>query len=154
MKKNKVKTKGVANKDELEKKYVYLTYTEYRSGGDVCKGDEDSDWPCYEDTDTDWNLVDCALTQKPWPTYTERVEVDFDVKVGDGVWVVYVRYGTGDSFGRTNGCWKIIGVYKHQGQASKILKSIEDDTYTGYKCWTGYFESLESCNVEGFIVKE
>ena len=159
MKKNKAKTKGVANKVEQnkveqEKKYVYLTYTEYREGGGA--EDPDDRWSSRTDENIDWNLTGCYLTNKSWPTYTERVEVDFDVQLGDGIWVVYVRYGTGDSFGHTNGAWTIIGVYKNQNEAAKIAEQINLKTYvspSGYLVWDGYFESFECCEVEGFIVR-
>lgn len=148
MKKNKVREKV-----KEEKKYVYLTYTEYQSGGDL--HDPDDRWSCRDDTDIDWHLTGCHLTNKSWPTYTEQVEVDFDVKVGDGLWVVYVRYGTGDSFGHTNGAWTIIGVYKDQDEAAKIVEQINLKTYPGeYHVWEGYFESFECCEVQGFIVKD
>ena len=147
MKKNKAKVV------EQEKKYVYLTYTEHQEGGEV--EDPDDRWSNRTDLVIDWTLTGCELIQQPWPVYTERVEVNFDVKPGDGIWVVYVRYGTGDTFGHTDGAWQIIGVYEHQDQASKIVKSIHDGTYNkdGYNCWDGYFESLQSCDAQGMIVK-
>ena len=153
MKKNKVKTKGVANKDELEKKYVYLTYTEYREGGGA--EDPDDRWSSRTDENVDWGLIDCRFTQEKWPNYTEQVEIGFDVNLGETVYVVYVRYGTGDSFGHTDGAWKIIDVYQHQEEASAIVSSINNGTYNkgSYNCWDGYFESLQSCDYQPMIVK-
>lgn len=152
MRKNKAKEKV---EKIVEKKYVYLTYTEHQSGGDL--HDPDDRWSCRDDTDIDWHLIGCHLTNKTWPTYTEQVEVDFDAKLGDAVWVVYVRYGTGDSFGHTNGAWTIIGVYKDHNKAEKVAEQINLKTYVspgGYLVWEGYFESFECCEVQGFIVKE
>jgi hypothetical protein len=46
-----------------------------------------------------------------------------------------------------------LGVYEHQGQAEKVKASVYDGSYQGYKCWEGYFENLESCEVEGMTLQ-
>ena len=69
------------------------------------------------------------------------------------VYVVIVRYTTGDSFGITHGAWCVEGVYAEKDEANKVYKSILDNTYEGYKEWEGYFEHLESAQVETFKIK-
>jgi len=134
---------------------VYLTYTEHRTGGEVRAGQENDDWPDHEDEYIDWSLIGCHRTRDEKHWLQEEVNIDFDAKVGSTVWVVYVRYGTGCTFGHTNGAWTILGVYEHQGQAEKIKKAVYDKTYNnnGYVCWEGYFESFESCEVEAMTLE-
>ena len=134
---------------------LYLIYTEHRSGGEVCAGQEDDDWPSHEDENIDWHLIECRSTRTENHWYQEEVEIDFQADVGSIVYVVYVRYGTGGTFGHTNGAWVILGIYKTEQEAINVKKSVDDDTYDGrvYKCWTGYFECLESCEVESMKVE-
>jgi len=124
---------------------LYLTV-----GGEICAGQENDE--SHEDEHIEWRLRECRNTRDfrvaVW--YQEQIEIDFSANVGSTVWVVYVRYGTGDSFGHTNG---ILGVYEHQGQAEKVKQSVYDDTYENYKFWQGYFENFESCEVESMVVQ-
>jgi len=92
--------------------------------------------------------------------YTE-VEVDFEPKKGDIVYFLVVRYQTGDTFGASYGNWETIGCYDNADQAVEIEKSIEvgtygkdeeKDDYCLYHTWEGYFESLESVDIEVFEV--
>jgi hypothetical protein len=132
---------------------LYLTYDERRCGGGICDGQEDDDWPSHEDEDVEWRLRECRNTRDEKHWYQEQVEIDFSANVGSTVWVVYVRYGTGCTFGHINGAWTILGVYEHQGQAEKVKQSVHDDTYENCKCWQGYFENFESCEVESMVVQ-
>lgn len=132
---------------------LYLTYDERRYGGEICEGQEDDDWPSHEDENIDWSLRECWVTRHEKHWEQEQVEVDFSANVGSTVYVVYVRYGTGGTFGHTNGAWTILGVYGRQDQAEKVKQSVYDDTYDGYKCWQGYFENLESCEIERMVVQ-
>jgi hypothetical protein len=133
---------------------LYLTYDERRYGGEICAGQEDDDWPSHEDENIEWNLRECRVTRDEKNWYQEQVEIDFSTNIGSTVWVVYVRYGTGGTFGLINGAWTILGVYEHQDQAEKVKKSVYDDTYNEkYKSWQGYFEKFESCEVESMVVQ-
>ena len=136
---------------------LYLSYYEHKTGGEA---ESDEEWCSHTDTDIDWGLEKCFKTKDKAPWLRQVKNVDFDPKVGDTVYVVYVRYrevlfydGTGDTFGRVNGAWHILGVYEHQGQAEKVKNSVYDKTYKGYKFWEGYFGSFESCEVEAMVVE-
>ncbi len=78
----------------------------------------------------------------------ETVPVNFDPKTVDMVYLVYVIYSTGSTFGRTEGAWSVVGAYPTIEEAAKIKKSIYDGTYKGYKAWEGYFERLTYVETE------
>jgi hypothetical protein len=93
---------------EKPKKQLWLTYDEEISGGQA-KDPEDR-WTDHEDTDIEFSLRRCYGAAERVPVWLrERVDLDFDVHVGDQVYVVVVRYGTGGTFGHTNGAWYIEG---------------------------------------------
>ena len=140
-------------KKEEERNCLYLTYDEHRYGGGIREGQEDESWPDHEDEDIEWNLLKCKKSRDEKHWYQEVLDIDFFPEIGSTVHVVYVRYGTGGTFGHTNGAWTILGVYERLEDANKVKKSVDDDTYDGYKCWQGYFESFESCEVESMTVE-
>jgi hypothetical protein len=73
---------------------------------------------------------------------------------GKKVYVVIVRYSTGDTFSRTNGQWLVIGAYLDKEKAEAICKSIEDNTYEEtHQPWQGYFEFLEGVDAHEFTLK-
>ena len=139
--------------EEVDRWTLYLTYDESRSGGEVCEGQENDPWPCYEDENIDFSLTRCNKESKNAAWAKESIEVTFQPKVGSTVWVVVVRYSTGGTFGRTNGAWTILGIYEHLDEAKKVEASVHDNTYPGYKCWVGYFEHLERVEVESMTVE-
>lgn len=147
------KAKLMSAKPAPPRNCVYLTYDERRYGGEIREGQEDDAWPDHEDETIEWSLVGCHKQRVQDRWIQEEVNIDFDARVGETLWVVYVRYGTGCTFGHTNGAWTILGVYEHQEQAEKVKKAVYDKTYQGHKCWEGYFESFESCEVESMTLQ-
>lgn len=128
--------------------HLWLTYHEEESGGEVCEGDEDDAYPSHEDTIITWHLEQCHVEPVKHCYNMKKLEVDFEPIVGSYVCVVYVRYGTGDTFGHTDGAWEIVGAYQNQDEAVSIKKSICDNPDAKHCAWTGYFESFESCGIE------
>jgi hypothetical protein len=126
---------------------VAIRYEERKSGGAPINP-EDS-WPDYEDEEIDFWLTSVRLYEPDpapkWSWFQEVVDVDFPVEIGMKVYVVVVRYTTGGTFIRTKGAWNILGVFPDSKKAGDMVTSVYNDTYSGYKCWQGYFESLESC---------
>lgn len=142
------KTKKRAKKVEEEKFKVYLLYEESTHGGEVCEGDENSNWPSYEDEYNEFYPK--GLRLKP-PEWSETIEVDFDPSGLDHLYVVVVRYSSGSTFGSTYGHWYIEGAYKAYDKAKKIEMAISKGTGKydrAYMPWEGYFESLEGVTVE------
>lgn len=70
------------------------------------------------------------------------------------VFVVYVLYQTGGTFATTYGEISIANVLSDLNQAFRLKERIEKNEATdkeihaGYKVWDGYFERLESVNIE------
>lgn len=135
-------------KEKEEKFELYLTYNETSEGGGICEGDENSDWPSHED---EYKTVTWEHLYKKYPKKTycvETVSVDFDPdSIKKAVYVLVVTYQSGDTFGSSHGNWTVIGIYKQETKANKLLNQINKDTYQGYKPWDGYFERLESVEV-------
>lgn len=96
--------------------------------------------------------------------------IDFPVNVGDTVYLLYVTYSAGDSFGNSTGNVEEVWVFNDADSAEKARLIIEKDyetnkdnfnnlyiglsrpIYTG--TWKGYFESLESVTVVPLVIKE
>lgn len=131
---------------------VRVIYKESQTGGEIYKGYENLDWPSYEDTYIDWEIVNLTKNDKDKLWSYELVTCDFDIKDSDYVYVVYVRYSTGNSFGSTSGCGHIVGVYKTLEEADKIYNQILNHEFSGYTPWIGYFENLESVDYQQFKV--
>jgi hypothetical protein len=115
---------------------------------------------------TDWTVSGIRLAAR-YPDIT----VDFQVKPGEVVHLIYATYSTGDSFGRDeNGRIDYILVHKNRELAEKNVellraKTNKDQNYTVnlttdtgivipyYVPWLGYFQSLTDVYVEAFLVK-
>lgn len=84
------------------------------------------------------------------PEWSETINIDFDPKGMEHLYVVVVRYSSGSTFGSTHGHWYIVGAYKGYKEAEAVEVSISKNKYKGkrYKPWEGYFESLEGVTVE------
>lgn len=102
----------------------------------------------------------------------ETIDVEGNVKLGDYVYLVVVRYSTGSTFDTTYGEWHMIGGYKNINDAGAIRDAINADyKYEGargyskhpeapegyplfddYKCWVGYFEGLQDVEIHPMIV--
>ena len=132
---------------------VYVYYTRHCSGGDRIPGD---DW-MHEDSHIDFYVQDVILEKDEKRFYSDKVAIDFEPKSGLDVWVVVVRYTTVCTFGTVYGEGHILGVFEHQGQASKIQEQIYNDTYIAesneYLPWKGYFESLEGVEIHQMKVE-
>ena len=87
-------------------------------------------------------------------------------KSGEKVWVVWVEYSTGDSFGNSHcGSTEAIAIFKDIDAAEELVKALEnskrdsDDNFycetsdgqiikIDYTPWTGYFETLEEVHLD------
>jgi hypothetical protein len=87
-----------------------------------------------------------------WP---QSVEVSFNPEdhLEENMYVIVVRYDTGDTFGNTYNTWKIPEVVLTMAEADKICKAIKYDKYDGYVSWKGYFEHFNSVDYEVHMLR-
>lgn len=141
---------------------LYLTYEEYRTGGEVCAGQENESWPSYEDEHVHFTPLKVYLESTDVPSWQkETFTADADLKRGDTVHLVIVRYGDGGTFGMTYGYWKIMAAYTNYEDAVKLCKEIPSGEWkelpglgpSAYACWEGYFSSFDGVDVHTFVVE-
>ena len=100
----------------------------------------------------------------------EKFAVGFDVKPGEAVFVLYMIYSTGDTFGRAEGCGEVLWVFKDPDTAREALRlwreendkrdpeySVKFKDETGRVIQlsnpgAGYFENVSTIDLETFLV--
>lgn len=167
------KAKGKGTKKcplEVEPFRVWVNW-EYThcSGGEICAGQEDDSYPSreteYKDHEVHGVYSTDAKDGRGWSRYNESIDVEFEPVTGAEVFLVVVTYSDGDTFGSSSGNVSVVGCYEEEAEADSIASDIRaDDTdadreyrrnikrskkerFTGYKSWTGYFNSLEGVEV-------
>lgn len=117
-------------------------------------------WGSWE-RDHDFSLDRVSLTKGSTP-----FTVDYPVVAGDTVYVLYIRYSTGDSFGRSDGEAEILWVFKDAKTGFEALNKFEKNekefqitikTDSGmnldlYNPAAGYFEHLEDIDLKAMLV--
>ena len=56
----------------------------------------------------------------------EKFNTEFEVDVGDIIWVLYMVYSSGDSFGYGTGYGEVMWVFKDKNAAIEAYKAFED----------------------------
>ncbi len=149
-------------------KILYIDYDARRSGGEALSAGPYAD---REDEVIDLTVNDVHI--KSVESFGESVKTLFTPKVGMDVWLVTVRYSTGDTFGRSLGNYKFITAYDNYEDAKSLAREIEKNNKneTGYQfsfvpktpfpedsvecsSWTGYFDRLEMVDIEQFTVRK
>jgi hypothetical protein len=126
---------------------LYLDYEETRLSGGEPTSDET--WCEYTDSYYNWELKEVFLNKDNADWYRREETVNFNVKSGDTVYVVWVQYSTGDTFSHSEGHGTIVGVYKTYDEAKEVQQKIETNKFGGkYHPWNGYFDSLEQIHIE------
>lgn len=99
---------------------VYVQYTETLISSSH-SGEQYGDWS------QDWDFVveSVSLTKKP-DIENEVFGIEADIKVGDTVFVLHMRYDTGDTFGRAIGCGEVLWVFKDRDLAVKAKNLWEE----------------------------
>jgi hypothetical protein len=142
---------------------VYLTYSEHRSGGDIYEGQEEYDFPDREDSYIDFTPKGLFTKQGQWQ---ETIDVTFNPNkyVDKDIYLVVVRYETGDTFGCTYGAWSVTGAFSSLEEAELMRTIIEQDdekvydaaykehevewpNASSWPAWKGYFERLSSVEI-------
>lgn len=134
------------------KNYIYVSYSEYSEGGEICEGEENDDWPSYEDTQKHVTLESFS-TKQPKTPYVEMVKVPFTPVAGRKYYAVDVRYTDCGTFASTHGYMCIPEIFESRLKAEVAAKKIRQGTYMPeqrYHPWTGYFGGLDSVEVIPF----
>lgn len=134
---------------------LYIEYEETRSGGDAVNPDDE--WTSHEDTNIEIEFVRLYREQPKHRFFYDSIELpDARMAKLDKLFLAVIRYGTGDTFGHTNGAWYIAGIaptYKiAQAMLEEETKPAKQGDYSHYKRWQGYFESLESTEIHELSV--
>jgi len=135
---------------------LYVYYTEDRSGGEICEGDEDSSWPNYEDENIEFEVLEArSVPRQSW--IKEVVKIDDNIKSGDEVYIVVVRYYDGGTFGRTCGYFSFQFATKSYEQAEACERALRKGDASTFDCetfmpWFGYFSGLEDVEIWKVVV--
>lgn len=140
---------------------IYYTYSETTTGGQQIEPEEP--WSSREDAHTDWKLTGIQKS-KLEHTYhhdtTEVLDMKNNEELPNALFIVCVRYSTGDTFGSSYGEGAVAGAFKDGKRASELAQKImagedrrEDVSHFCYSQWIGSFESVESANVEYVMLK-
>lgn len=127
--------------------------------------EEFGDW--YAEYDN--QITGVSTSKESWRE--EEFDVPFEASVGDTVYVLYMTYSSGDSFGRSEGNSKIIWIFKDKSlayEAHAVYDTASNDTYNNSDTLdvvidngqvlslsnpsAGYFENMSSCTVEEFVL--
>jgi hypothetical protein len=146
-------------------KYLHLEcrgYTEVTREADP----EDS-WGAA-DTSTSWSTDGVSLSDKDGQ---HALPADFEVEVGDTVYVVFAVYSTGDTFHRADGEYlEVLSFHKDaqrayrnkaaaegpRGKEASFSMTIEFENgkkVSRHCPWDGYFESLDYVSVDSYTVQ-
>lgn len=123
-------------------------FLEYEEDSFMTRPPDDDGWDRGDYTDTvDFKALYLSNDNFGW---SEELEYDLDgVSAGDKLFLVVVRYGTGDTFGTTSGRWCPVGLFKTDAEAEELLRRLRRDPkdHPGSSTWTGYFECMEDIEV-------
>jgi hypothetical protein len=138
---------------------IYVAYdSPYESGGEICEGEQDEDFPNHETSYYGFNLKGVYLEPRVGRDYNRAF--DCDLSVGDKAYIVVVRYSDGDTFSHSSGHAEIAGVFSNEQDANNLKKKIEKEDeglnkdFNDYKPWDNYFGGLESVTVVRQVVED
>jgi hypothetical protein len=139
--------------------YLWFTYQEdHVSGGGLL--DPEDRWSSCEDAHYHWRLGEVSLTEDKNNIYRDTAKfgsivdgawVEAKTKKGDDVFVVTVRYESGDTFGRSFGHGAVACICKDLASAKILEEAIWKNKareYLNYMPWVGCFENLTDVQIE------
>lgn len=135
---------------------LFLHYSSYSEGGNVCEGEENEEWPSYEDEHVYTNFED--LSRKSHGRMCSKsIEVDEELSKAEVLHLVIVKYRDGGTFKSTSGYWEVMLTTDNLKEAQEMAASINDGTFNkkypkSYAPWEGYFGGLEGVEVHTFNV--
>lgn len=120
----------------------------------------------FGDWHEDYNSsVDNVFKEKP--VYNSGEEFPVDAEVGDAVFIVYMTYSTGDTFGRSSGRGEVLWAFKDIEKAKALCKTAnaanntndldneysleflddDDEKRSLSNPAYGYFEDMSDCEI-------
>ena len=111
--------------------------------------DPEDRWTRDSTASTVW--VECAKLCKEYRYDT--LPVDFDVKPGDTIYLLYALYSTADSFGSDSGNYELLEVHQHIDKA-RLRENYYKNSKDYSLPWIGYFDSLDELRIEEFVVQD
>lgn len=129
---------------------VYIEYNRSATGGELIEPEER--WSSREDTIVEVEFIRLHRNPPKERFFYDSIEISHpDMLKLDKLFLAVVRYGTGDTFGHTSGEFHVVGLAPTYQIAEAMLeeetKPSKPGDYRSYKCWEGYFESLEGTEV-------
>jgi hypothetical protein len=112
------------------------------------ESDPDDQWD-NDSTDGTVTVSACHLVERD---EYKALPCSFPAKPGDTIYLVWAQYSTGDSFGSYGAQYELCAVFNNPDEAEKEKDRLENTSDYSVP-WTGYFESLDSLNVESFVVQ-
>lgn len=111
----------------------------------------DERWSDRADQHTTLDVNNLYASEPKHLFFKDSIEVDPSVLDCSEVYLVVVRYQTGDTFGRSYGNFHFYSVRKTEEEAIKDRLDCESPVkkgdYENYRPWDGYFERLEHVEI-------
>jgi hypothetical protein len=143
---SKMKNKVI---EEQEKPRIWIEYTTHEEGGDTI--DPDDRWSNRTDHNIELQVKKLYKSEPKHLFFKDSIEVeDLSILEKQYVYLVVVRYQTGDTFGTSHGNFKFYSVRGTEDEVIKDRADIEKPRGPNdpYRAWDGYFERLENVEIE------
>lgn len=116
-------------------------------------------------SETHWTVSGITLSEEDGGQFS--LPCDFNVTVGDMVYVVYAVYSTGDSFGHDSGAYLEVLSFNRDGERAERNKAAAEGGHISGTLtiefdaggmvergcpWDGYFESLDYVRCEAYAL--
>lgn len=117
--------------------------------------------PDGEFEDTIWTFNDATLSTEMDPWWQRSYEFDYDVGVGDTIWLTIAVWLTKDEFGYDeNSNMNVIGGFKTQEEAESLANDLRNNLDPDYSTdettwfpWQMHDSWIDYIEVKKFIVK-
>lgn len=135
---------------------IYINYDQLISDIDYEQDNEN-----YKYNEPGYYRVLSVSSKQPNDHYHEQYNINSTEKynVGDTIYVVYVVYESGGTFGSSSGHGYIVYFSQDKENAKMVREwcydanvKTPDDFERTYRPWEGYFENLTDVVIEGFEI--
>lgn len=134
-----------------QKPKVYIEYTSGSEGGE-CLSDER--WSNRSDEHITLDVKRVYKTEPEHLFFKDSIEVDPKVLESQFVYLVVVRYKTGDTFGSSYGNFHFYSVRatKEEAEQDRMDINAPRGVKDSYRPWEGYFERLEEVEIHPMML--